>query len=387
MKSTFTKTENPLRIPKFVFIHCQCKRGSILKHIFIIIFGLTVNFVKGQSFINDSNWDKTPVESKSDEFNGTTLNSQKWEALDIFVTPPVGCNWGGGSHFTPSHVIPDPFNGWLKLKITDHFNYNNNYYYYTGGIESVNFDYGYGYYELSAKFPGYYNNGSPSGAGFWPAFWLWFFNWDDVVNEIDIVDPGCAYNDGMTIGPNWHNTGGPSCTNCSYNTGQVLFSQFHKFGLEWLPDRVVFYFDDEPYLMSYEDNTVADHFMRLVIDAQMLTDPPSSQCGVKNHSNLPQYFILDYFRFYKLKTDCNTNASILNDYQLQSFDYKVKKSISIGYVNTSISLTSSDRLTFRATDNISIIGEFNAPLGCELFIIPTKCDNNTSNEGYVPPDC
>jgi len=343
--------------------------------------------VNGQSFINDDNWDKTPVAAKSDEFNGATLDLQKWEALDIFANPPVGCNWGGGSHFTPSHVIPDPQNGCLKLKITDHFNSNDNYYYYTGGIESVNFDFSYGYYEISAKFPGYNYNGSPSGAGFWPAFWLWFFNWDDIVNEIDIVDPGCAYSDGMTIGPNWHNSGGASCTNCSYNTGQVLFSDFHKYGLEWLPGRVVFYFDDEPYLMSFNDATVADHFMRLVIGAQMLTDPPSSQCGVKNHSNFPQYFILDYFRFYSLKTDCNTIASILNNSQLQSFDYKVKKSISIGNPFTPISLTSTNKLTFRATDFISITGEFNAPLGCELNIIPTNCDNNTSNGGYVPPDC
>jgi beta-glucanase (GH16 family) len=355
----------------------------------VLLIGLTIssNFIRGQSFINDSNWDKTPVPSKSDNFNSAPLNLSKWEALDVTVNPPVGCWWGGGSRFVPANVSIDAVNGWLKLKITDAFNYNNKYYYNTGGIESVNFDYGYGYYEMSAKFPGFDYNGNPSGAGFWPAFWLWFSNWDDIQNEIDIVDPGCAYSDGSTIGPNWHNNGGASCPFCTYNTGKILFNDFHKYGLEWLPERVVFYFDDQPYLMSFKDATVADHFMRLVIDAQMLTNPPNDDCGVKDHSMLPQYMIIDYFNYYKLKTDCNTDVSILNNNALNSFDFKVKRNISIGNVFTPISLNSSDRITFRATTSITITGDFTAPVGCELFLIPTSCDENTSNGGYVPADC
>jgi hypothetical protein len=369
------------------FANKTLNQSYFLKTIIIGVSWIIMGSSYGQSFINDENWNKTPVASKSDEFNASTLDTQKWEKLDITVSPPVGCNWGGGSYFVPSNVLLDPFNGWLKFKIEDYTNYNSKYYYKTGGIESLNFDYGYGYYEISAKFPGYYYNSSPTGAGFWPAFWLWFSNWDDIKNEIDIVDPGCAYSDGMTIGPNWHNIGGASCSDCSFNTGQILFSDFHKYGLEWLPDRVVFYFDDEPYLMSFEDNTVADHFMRLVLDAQMLTDPPSSQCGVKDHSYLPQYFIIDYFRFYELKMDCNNVAQIQSNYELYNFDFKVKKNISIGYINNPITLSSTDKLTFRATDDITITGEFSVPVGCELYLIPTKCNNNTSNNGYVPADC
>lgn len=346
---------------------------------------------KSQSYINDDNWEL--VSSKSDEFDGTTLDATKWESLNIFTSPAIGCNWGGGSCFTPNNVSLD--SGLLKLKVSDRFNNGNNYYYFTGGIESLNFDYGYGYYEMSAKLPGFNYNGSPSGNGFWPAFWLWYSDPHEnctALNEIDILDPGCSYADGKTIGPNWHNLNFDdcsaihSCPNCFYNTGDVLYNGFHKFGVEWLPEKLIFYFDGIPYRSTISDPTVADHFQRLIIDLQMLTNPPTDNCGVKDHSKLPLYMRVDYFRYYQFKMDCSNDATIYNNTDFQNFIFKVKRNITIGNGSSSIALNSSDKKIFRATTSITINGDFTAPLGSELSLIPTTCIVNTSNS-WVPPSC
>jgi len=90
---------------------------------------------------------------------------------------------------------------------------------------------------------------------------------------------------------------------------------------------------------------------------------------------LPQYMSVDYFRYYSLSNNyCNQNATILNNSQLSSFLFAIRKNIFIGNGSSSISLSSGDNITFRATNEIIINGDFTVPLGSELNLIPTPCN-------------
>jgi hypothetical protein len=86
------------------------------------------------------------------------------------------------------------------------------------------------------------------------------------------------------------------------------------------------------------------------------------------------HYEVDYFRYYQLNTQyCNTDALIANNAQLSAFTYGVRRNITIGNGTSAISLNTGESVTFRATNDVTINGEFTAPLGCELNIIPTPC--------------
>lgn len=75
----------------------------------------------------------------------------------------------------------------------------------------------------------------------------------------------------------------------------------------------------------------------------------------------------------KLRCDCNSDATIQSNAQLADFDYGVKKTITIDGSSSSISIPANEKVTFRATDNVTITGEFEVPLGSELEIITHPC--------------
>jgi hypothetical protein len=85
-------------------------------------------------------------------------------------------------------------------------------------------------------------------------------------------------------------------------TAEPLFANYHKYGLELLRDRIVFYFDDQPY---YAADTIS--FPEI---AHSLNIPPYLCCvislqmdNIATHSPsapFPQYMHVDYFRYYRV---------------------------------------------------------------------------------------
>lgn len=325
--------------------------------------------------IIDENWELNST--LSDDFN--SLDLSKWHKCYCLADDwgsGSGC-WGeGGMHYSHAYVE----NGILKLKVDTLINsYTPTGDLWAAGIYTNNFEYSYGYYEIRAKLPGYYNNGESCGQGFWPCFWT--YNTDPGIHrEIDILEPsGTQYADGRTNVSGWW-------TNQITGTGQEplkygeywftsstpLFSNYHKFGLEWLPNRIVLYFDDKPYFIAMNDETVPNdadiHKHRVVIDQQLSS-------FINANTPFPQYMEVDYFRYYELNDSyCGQNATILNTSQLNSFSYGVRQNITIGNGSSSISLSSGDNKTFRATNEIIINGDFTVPLGSGLNLIPTPCN-------------
>ena len=329
---------------------------------------------KGQTPVNDLNWKLDT--SKSDEFNSSKINTSKWHLLDC----PSGdcCNWGGGTAFEKGNASDS--GGMLRLR-TDGPGYApipcNRETYATAGIASDSANYSYGYYELYARLPGFYSNGSPCAGKFQPSLWMQYVQSDSscqiVHNEIDPMIPGPLYTNASTDNSGWSYQDG-KCG--AYTVGQVqfnspvpLFAAFHKYALEWNTNKIIFYFDDVPFGEFYNSPTMTMHPMFLYIE-EGLADTTYPFCL---NTPFPQYYSVDYFRYYKLNLDCNTSTTLLTNADLSAYIFSVKSDITFGNGTDSISLNSTDVKYFRAANTITINGTFTAPLGSELGLIPTAC--------------
>ena len=110
------------------------------------------------------------VQVFSDEFNGTTLDTNKWSTCYWWKDWKLnGCTNGGAKEvqwFQPDGVIVD--NGILHLRAQKRsvVGDNNKVYEYTSGMISSHdkFAFQYGYAEMRAKYP--------KGNGVWATFWL-----------------------------------------------------------------------------------------------------------------------------------------------------------------------------------------------------------------------
>ena len=74
-----------------------------------------------------------------------------------------------------------------------------------------------------------------------------------------------------------------------------------------------------------------------------------------------------------MKYDCDKLDTIHNNTELANYNYKVVQTLNIGSSGNSITVPNNEKLVFRATDEINIIGEFELPLGSELELITHPC--------------
>jgi beta-glucanase (GH16 family) len=349
-----------------------------LIQIFNLVFPLLICYYIpciGQTPANDLTWQIDTA--KSDEFNSTSINTSKWHILDC----PSGdcCNWGGGTAFEKGNATDS--GGLLRLRV-DGPGYApipcDREQYATGGLASDSAYYTYGYYEMYAEFPGFYSNGSPCGAKFQPSLWMAYVQADttcvEIHNEIDPVIPGPLYTNASANNSGWSyqngNCGAYTVGQAEFNSPVPLFAAFHKYGLEWNTNKIIFYFDDLPYAEFYNSPTMVMHPMYLYIE-QGLGDASYPFCP---DTPFPQYYSVDYFRDYTLKLDCGTSSLMLTNADLAAYVFSVKSDITFGNGRDTISLNSTDVKYFRAVNTITINGTFTAPLGSELGLIPTPCN-------------
>lgn len=342
----------------------------------------------------DLNWNTTTL-CLNDEF--TTFDSNTWVKL---TTPEY--QWGQ-EVFQPSKVVIDatggPTNsGVLNLNM-EKVGSNGIYTYYSGGITTGNhaaqrgFNYPFGYYEISAKLP--------YGKGLWPAFWI--FGSDpygllcdnvrrteeiDIMENPDMGEPSSQPDWGDDyLGYNWHyqyplppctlvyhksDNGSNGLFPAEYNLpGSNMTTSYHKFALEWLPGIMVFYFDDEPLVEAlYQDMIPQDNRKEVLLTHQVqknffgtsynIYGPDSDGKVTPNTAT----FSIDYVRVFELK---NTPAEIINvsinsQSELNTFNYSLKKSITIGS-SGGMAVFSGEKKTLRATDGIVLNGDFEVALG------------------------
>lgn len=331
----------------------------------------------------DKNWELITL--KSDEFNDTTIDTEKWKKCTY--------NWGirensngvlGGGILLfndPIHCYEN--NGYLNLVATP---YTGTPFYFSGGVQSKNHDYSYGYFEISAYLPGWFNNnqgGQSWGEGFWPAFWTYYTEDSPpgcriIHDEVDILEP-CGYDfihaDKNVVG--WHDEKPPcdayKVKNIEIENLPPLFLQEHTYSAKILQDRIIFYFDGNPFYSTHNGIGYPTHSQYTVIDFQV-----DGQFAPPSNTPWPQSMRVNYYRYWELKFDCQTDVYIKNNAQLYAFVYSVKRNIYFGikYDKPSLStipitLSGTEPYIFRASEGITIYGNFETILGTELYLLPT----------------
>lgn len=319
---------------------------NLILIVFSIIFG--VKYSQAQIPVNDPAWVKDTA--LSDDFDGTAIKAYKWNVEDSFA----GSNhWemmfkknitvsGGHARIKIDTLVPSKtYNGTTR-------------YYQSGSLDSKDTSFKYGYLEISAKYP-------TGNEAYWPAFWGWnnHCGGSPWYNEIDICENGGTESlDGHIMLTNYFaNISG--CNNPMNNIAvpianlPLLSSAFHKFGLEWAPDRMLYYFDDSLVRTVYDPTRaiIPQNHMYTIFDIYITN-------WLGNLPHMPaDSLVIDYFYYYTLNKDCSTNKTICNpstDYYSATPARAVERTIITGGASCSPTFNTSDACTLRATDSVTL---------------------------------
>ncbi len=216
----------------------------------------------------------------------------------------------------------------------------------------------------------------------WPAFWIqnsanmggsppyWY-------EEIDIFEPGgCQVSDGVFSG-NYHRN--PDETQIVTSNNKLSISKkgipnndisvWHKYAVEWTPNKVIWYFDDVPFFTLDDNSGVSLPFHQnknLWIDLQIDTE---AGCRPSITNGYLGSFDINYFRYYELHCSNEIITEVQgNNYDFNTYNHDIKKSCIFN--NT---IVNKNNITVRAYDFVELKDDFEVPLGTTFSIIPTVC--------------
>lgn len=211
-----------------------------------------------------------------DQFNGTELDTGKWEVRGV---GPRSIGYVSAQ----AVKVEDGFLKLCALKKGDSI--------LVGAVGTEgHFMTKYGYFECRGQLQ--------KSPGVWAAFWIQ----SDKISkgadpatfgaEIDIMEffkklgtDIVSHNVHWAYGPNQQSTGGMK----SYRKG--VGKGFHTFGLEWLPDKYIFYIDGYRY---YEVTRGISHIREYLILSMELPSDTNEMI----HTIYPDQFVVDYVKVY-----------------------------------------------------------------------------------------
>ncbi len=283
-----------------------------------------------------------------------------------------------------------------------------------GGVNNSYRDVQYGYLEVKCKIPDTY--------GLWPAFWTW--NCDNPTctgdyDEIDIFEilPG-KWEDCYKISinnyfhTNTYMTSNIHTTEPDFNQftsckESALFdptdyykvsyidnysTAFHTYAIEWTPSKIIWYFDGKTIRNTSNTNDSISQVAHVILGTGLNNNVHS---GSEYDNNLPNYQTYFENPNYPGPADINTNPSIMqveyirydtvqcdntivtvdnvSDLNPLNFNSKVKKSILING-GGGILIDQSCVKFVRAQDFIEINGDFEVPIGEEIYFDVNPCN-------------
>lgn len=261
-----------------------------MKHLLSIFAVLVLSFVSqaqrpAQGPVSEKKYTPEELGYKlfwEDEFNGNKLDSTKWKVR--------GVGQRAIAYVTEKAIKVE--NGCVKLYALQKGDTLLGSAIGTQGLFMSKF----GYYECRAQV-------QKSPAGVWAAFWIQSAKIaqgeDPAVYgaEIDIMecfkklgDDIVSHNVHWAYGPHQQTTHGMQ----SYLKG--LGEGFHTFGLEWLPDRYIFYVDGYKFYEVTAGISNIEEYMILSMEY------PSKKEEIAK-SIFPDVFVVDYVKFYKKRNE------------------------------------------------------------------------------------
>ncbi|MFV0500665.1 MAG: family 16 glycosylhydrolase [Bacteroidales bacterium] len=373
------------------------------KIILIIIAFLSSLNLYSQTPDNDPHWELV----WSDEFEEESINTSKWNVLnnyDQYCANPT-IHLGSNSRITNGNLemelnpIPYPYytcphsavNPWGC--VCQYNNSSHKYKYKTGGVETQPaYATQYGYIEARLSMP--YN------INFTGAFWTFIkqgISYIDDINcvesdvnasEIDIVEFKGNLEQHNLFNPSQYPKYITTCIHRCYNAKESdgitdYFWKYakcykpdnfeygeniwHTYAIEWSPYRLIFYIDGKAHRII--NNHMIFQPVRLLLGLNLMPNTPEN-ANIPNSSKM----LVDYVRVYNLKKDCSTEIINLCNYDFSNYVNTVKQKIIIGDGYCTNSLNAGDNIFLRASEEITINGEFEIPLGAEIYLDVDKCE-------------
>ncbi|MEM1331735.1 MAG: family 16 glycosylhydrolase [Planctomycetota bacterium] len=301
-----------------------------------------------------------------DEFDGTGLNTQNWTPLvgDGCNISPDLCGWGNNElqYYTGRPENVEVSDGTLKI-IARREAFGGRQYTSARLVTRGKQDYRYGRFEASLKLP--------STPGIWPAFWMLPTNspyggWA-ASGEIDIME---SVNFADRLYTTIHYGGfspGNTSTGTSLIPGPDLSQDFHVYAIEWSPDVLRWYFDDQLvytlpssawFSSSAPSNPRApfDHPFHLLLNVAVGGNFPGNPTGA---SQFPQTMEVDWVRIHRWVQEpfSGIPAAVPGVIQAEEFDFGGD---SVAYVDSNPATNNGGQ--FRPNEGVDIedtIGGFN----------------------------
>ncbi len=211
----------------------------------------------------------------SDEFNGTKIDTSKWENR-------LGKRRDG--YWVKEDAYLDG-NGNLIIRTKKDGDR-----YTSGAIQTYRkFEHNFGYWVARCKFH--------TQEGHWPAFWLRYLPGDKggYGTEIDIMEKPWPREDKINQALHWGGPGEKTKSRSTKVTMPGLSDGWHTFGLHWKPNEFVFYVDGrESWRVSEESFSQAPAFIEFTEEIGKWGG------GDIRKAKLPDYFAVDYVRVYDM---------------------------------------------------------------------------------------
>lgn len=249
-----------------------------------------------------------------DEFDGNQLNPENWT---------YGLGGGGWGNHELQTYTNNPENvrvedGHLIIEAIKHETGTRQYTSARLKTEEL-FSFTYGRVEARIKLP--------YGKGIWSAFWLLGEDYATAVwpnsGEIDIMESiGEAYiTYGGVHGPGY--SGGANIGD-HHVSETVISEDFHVFAIEWEPEVIRWYVDDDNFLTVTPQNLtgqwVFDHPFFIILNIAVGGDWPGAP---NDTTEFPQQMLVDYVRVYQSSDQSTAAASAGGEMFVDSVTIKV----------------------------------------------------------------
>ena len=225
----------------------------------------------------------------SDEFDGTRIDTRKWE---VVTGGPwdLGSGWPRGYRRAENVYLDGKGHAVIRFSRDGKGDLT------VGAVKSRR-EFLYGYFEARLKLT--------TQPGWWAAFWL--YRARNGANpflhglEIDIVEDFPKKSRNMNAVQEAVHAGVPSAYAKSFtNIAEIEdWSAFHVFGLKWTPLEYTFYIDGVEVLRWGKEEAVTTRPCRVWLSSNTGSLDRAGFTGDYRDAALPDYFVIDYVRVYE----------------------------------------------------------------------------------------
>lgn len=347
------------------------------KLLFFLLFQIPI-IIFGQVPSNDKNWNSTPI--LDENFTGTrSWNDNRHDNTNTWIAffSESGVTHGSNEHQVyqrENAIFSTASPGYMILRAEYKPNTTSYWYpgapyppvtgsydYFSGAIETTQ-RFKYGYFEMRCTLPS-------ANKGNFPAFWLW--SGTNRYSEIDIFEHTIwgNPNEQRHFSGTYYTSNAVGCQRVDYYvpSNEPGLTSFHTYAIEWSPKVIIWYFDGKQVGAAVNEAEITDEPMPLKINYAL-----DNYVAQANNSLFPLDMKIDYIRVYQLSCNCGSTVSITNSSQLNSYNHSVKKKITIENAVSTIKVQ-GEGVSLRATDEITINGDFEVPLGTEFYATTHAC--------------